>query len=303
MLKIGILGLSSGNGHPYSWSAIFNGYDRKAMADCPFPSIPRYLAERRFPDDAIPGAQVTHVWTQDPAASRDIARACMIPKIVKNPTDMLGHVDAVLLARDDAENHRAFAAPFLRHGLPVYVDKPLAITDADRRALLDLQVREGQVFTCSALRYAAELQISPEEREAIGRIRLVQGVTPKSWERYAVHLIDPVIAQLGLQGEIVWSTVVSRDSIRLLRLEWASGLHASFDAVGDQCVAPISLRFFGEKGFTEKTFKDSFMCFRRALEVFVAGVRAGNSLHDESIDAAVVRVIEAGLERGAGGGA
>ena len=191
MLRIGILGLSDGNGHPYSWSSIFNGYDPKAMADCPFPSIPRYLAERRFPDDAIPGAQVTHVWTQDPAVSHHIARACLIPEIAYEPTDMLGRVDAVLLARDDAENHRAFAAPFLRHGLPIYVDKPLAITDADRRALLDLQVREGQVFTCSALRYAAELQISPEEHQAIGRITLVQGVTPKSWERYAVHLIDP----------------------------------------------------------------------------------------------------------------
>ena len=24
-LKLGIIGLSEGNGHPYSWSAIFNG--------------------------------------------------------------------------------------------------------------------------------------------------------------------------------------------------------------------------------------------------------------------------------------
>ena len=29
-LKLGIIGISNGNGHPYSWSAIFNGYDTTA---------------------------------------------------------------------------------------------------------------------------------------------------------------------------------------------------------------------------------------------------------------------------------
>ena len=48
-LKFGVIGMSEGNGHPYSWSAIFNGYDADAMRDCPFPAIPEYLARRRFP--------------------------------------------------------------------------------------------------------------------------------------------------------------------------------------------------------------------------------------------------------------
>ena len=34
MLRVGILGLSEGNGHPYSWSAIFNGFDK--TKECPF---------------------------------------------------------------------------------------------------------------------------------------------------------------------------------------------------------------------------------------------------------------------------
>ena len=42
-LKIGIIGSSDGNGHPYSWSAIFNGYNKKIMEDCEFPAIPNYL--------------------------------------------------------------------------------------------------------------------------------------------------------------------------------------------------------------------------------------------------------------------
>lgn len=26
-ISLGIIGMTPGNGHPYSWSAIFNGYD------------------------------------------------------------------------------------------------------------------------------------------------------------------------------------------------------------------------------------------------------------------------------------
>ena len=42
MLRLGIIGISEGNGHPYSWSAIFNGYNHEYAQDCPFPVIPDY---------------------------------------------------------------------------------------------------------------------------------------------------------------------------------------------------------------------------------------------------------------------
>jgi hypothetical protein len=43
-VSLGIIGMSEGNGHPYSWSAIFNGYDRNEMErECPYACIPEYL--------------------------------------------------------------------------------------------------------------------------------------------------------------------------------------------------------------------------------------------------------------------
>lgn len=38
-LRVAILGLIEGNYHPYSWSAIINGYDAALMASCPAPVI------------------------------------------------------------------------------------------------------------------------------------------------------------------------------------------------------------------------------------------------------------------------
>ena len=186
-LRLGLIGLSEGNGHPYSWSAIINGYDRVAMAACPFSVIPAYLAERRFPEDQLLGARVTHVWTQDPSMTRDIARATHIAHVVADYREMVGQIDALLLARDDAESHRAHAEPFLRAGVPVYVDKPAALRVADLDALFALARDPAQIFSCSALRYAEELQLSAAEVEMLGPIRLVTGSTPKSWDRYAIE--------------------------------------------------------------------------------------------------------------------
>ena len=60
-LKLGIIGISDGNGHPYSWASIFNGYNSELMEECGFPVIPRYLEKQNFPEDTIQNASVTHI--------------------------------------------------------------------------------------------------------------------------------------------------------------------------------------------------------------------------------------------------
>ena len=42
-IRLAMLGMVDGNGHPYSWSAMFNGYDVNEMAKCPYAGIPDYL--------------------------------------------------------------------------------------------------------------------------------------------------------------------------------------------------------------------------------------------------------------------
>ena len=131
MLKVGLIGLSEGNGHPYSWSAIINGdYNEKEMIDCGYAGIPLYLAAN-CDTLGIEGAKVTHVWTQDRNISEHIAKASLIDNVVDKMEDMIGQVDAVLLARDDPENHVAMAKPFLDANVPLFIDKPLAITTED----------------------------------------------------------------------------------------------------------------------------------------------------------------------------
>lgn len=297
-LRLGLLGLSEGNGHPYSWGAIVNGYDEAAMAACPFPAIPRYLSEHSFPEEAIASARVSHVWTQDGSISRQIAAACRVEHVVGAPEEMLGEVDAVLLARDDAERHAELGGPFLDAGLPIYIDKPLATGVAAARSLFSRQATAGRLFTCSALRYAAELCLDPVARDSIGPVRQVLGSSPKRWSRYAVHVIEPALALIGETGAIRSHAARCSDGAAQLQVEWESGVRAEFATLGS-VEAPIELRVLGEEGERALVFEDAFAAFKAALERFVAIARGEAAPIPEAEVLRVVELIELGMEAGA----
>lgn len=297
-LRLGVLGLSEGNGHPYSWSAIFNGYNPEAMELCGFPVIPRYLEQQQWPGSCIQGAEVVAVWTQDETLSRKVAEAAKIPTVVSNPEDMIGQVDAVLLARDDAENHFELAAPFLKAGLPIYIDKPIALSIADLNKLYELEQYRGQIFTCSAMRYSQELMLTDEDRRDIGEIREIAAFTPKSWNKYAVHIIEPVLNMLPeFDAPVSFSggslNRFSGDTSGSLLVTWRSGVQTAFFATGDG-VSPISIRTVGTKGFKDFIFSDSFPAFKAALEAFVGGVRNQTVASPKSFNASVVQLLERG---------
>lgn len=94
-LKIGILGMTEGNGHPYSWSAMLNGFDPVAMKDCPFPVIPEYLSKQPPHTFGIEGAHITHICCTgyaDRDEAEKIAKASNIPNVVEDPLAMIGQI-------------------------------------------------------------------------------------------------------------------------------------------------------------------------------------------------------------------
>ncbi|WP_412852672.1 Gfo/Idh/MocA family protein [Ectothiorhodospira shaposhnikovii] len=299
-LKLGILGLSDGNGHPYSWSAIFNGYEPEAMEKCGFPVIPRYLEQQRWPEARISSAEVVAVWTQDKALSQKVAKAAKISKVADHPEDMIGEIDAVMLARDDAENHLELATPFLKAGLPIYIDKPISLSVSELNKMYDLEQYPGQIFTCSALRYSHELALSEEDRTKLGTIRQIVAFTPKSWSKYAVHIIEPVLNMLKSTDEPLSfsSGRLNRftgDTAGSLLVGWRSGVLTCFFATGDG-VSPITVRIIGTQGFKDLCFTDSFSAFKRALEAFIEGARNRTVISPKSFNQRVVQLLERGMQ-------
>jgi hypothetical protein len=293
IVRLGVIGLSPGNGHPYSWSAIFNGYDPVAMEGCGFPVIPRYLEQQSFPKDAIAEGKVTHVWAQDKNISSHIAKASLIDNVVDHYTDMIGAVDGVLLARDDAEAHGEFATPFLKAGLPIYIDKPLALSVVDAKHLLDLQQYPGQLFSCSALRYAKEFKLSELELSQLGHLRHIHATVPKDWDKYAVHAIEPLLMLASTRGTVQRVRTWRNRDATTLDVEYSGGLHALVSALGSSH-APLALRVMGDLGWKDLLFNDSYFAFKGALFEFVQGIIHRDVRIDPEFMLEVVNLIESG---------
>ena len=293
LLKLGIIGLSPGNGHPYSWSAVFNGYDPAAMEQCGFPVIPRYLERQVFPRDTVSGAKVTHVWAQEKEQASHIAKATFIETVVDSYTDMIGEVDGVLLARDDAETHYEFAAPFLRAGIPIYIDKPLALSVAEAKQLIALQQYPGQLFSCSALRYAKEFSLSESDLDQLGRLRHIQATVPKDWDKYAVHVIEPLLLLAKDRGSAKRISTWRSGDTTTLCVEYSDGLQILVSTMGSSH-APLALRVMGDRGWKDLFFQDSYFAFKSALFEFVQGIIHRDVRTEPDFMLEVVNLIESG---------
>lgn len=273
ILRLAVLGMMPGNGHPYSWSAIVNGYDSEAMAACPYPAIVRYLNAQPAGSVGIPGAQVTHLWTDDPADAPLVARAARIPWTIDRPEDAIGSVDAVLIATDDGLDHVRRARPFVEAGLPVFVDKPLATSTEDLATFIGWERAGARILSSSGLRYDPELDACLADLPALGGLRWASGVSIKTWERYGIHLLEPLHRLLGPGLESI--RLDSRPGLEVAHAIHRCGAHLTIPVIAEAAGCFGSVTLCGTAG--QRTFRlaDTYTSFRRQLLAFIAFARTG----------------------------
>lgn len=269
-VRVGMMGMSEGNGHPFSFSAIINGYDDKGLAESGWPGIYDYVKRRDPSEFGIGSLQVTHAWTQDEEVTRSLCRACRIPHAVRTREEVLGNVDAVVIARDDHETHLEMARPFLEAGLPVFVDKPLSL---DLRALAFFRpyLESGKLMSCSGMRYARELDEVRASMAEYGRLRLLRGAIVLSWEEYGIHLID---ALFGVTSARPVSVIALDAPHSSMAIALDDGSLLQIDALGE---GPRTFRVdvWGEKHTSTCEIADNFSMFRRMLWHFAAMIHTG----------------------------
>lgn len=269
-LRLAMLGMIEGNGHPYSWSAIINGYDPAAMAQCPYPAIPGYLGRQPLQQVRIEGARVTHVWTDDPADAPKVAAASLIEHVVRNPEEVIGQVDAVIIATDDGSDHARRARPFVEAGLPVFIDKPMATTLPELRQFLHWQRAGAVLLSTSGMRYAPEMQA---DFSALGELRWITSFTCKSWERYGIHALEAVAPLMGPGFRSVRAQSNERGDV--MQITHASGLHLSLGALHDAYGSFGAIHLHGTQGDLALKLRDTYHAFRGQLLAFIELLRSG----------------------------
>ena len=266
MIKLGIIGYNKGNGHPYSYSSIFNGFDEKFMKDCPYPSIPEYLKNHDSDIERLNSAQVTHIWTQDREISTHIAQASKINNIVNNFEDMIPEVDAIIIARDDYESHFEIAKFFLDRGVFVFVDKPLTL-DLKELSFLERYLENGQLMSCSGFKYCAELDnVRYFYARNSQKIKLINSVVINDWEKYGIHMIDAVLSFTTSLPVSVKAVKLKKTSIYLIQMD--DGSLFTLSTVGSS-KQTFFIQVIDENVRFDVNIHDNFRAFKRTLSHFV----------------------------------
>jgi len=287
--SFGIIGVSEGNGHPFSYGSIINGYSPAGLAESGWPGIYEYVRRRHASEFGLHGWTITHAWTQDPETTNRLCAACRIPNGVSDYREFLGKVDAVIIARDDYETHFEMAWPFLQAGLPVFVDKPLSLQVSELHAFKPY-LEKGQLMSCAGMRYSRELDEPRADLAAYGRLKLIRGAIVLSWEKYGVHLLEAILA----------ITPAHPVSVRMLPAEHASavvrldeGVLIEIDALGE-CPRTFHLELFGTQRTGTFDITDNFSMFRRMLWQFAESIRTGQPAIPADRTLEIMRVLIAG---------
>lgn len=301
-IRLAMLGMVDGNGHPLSWSAIVNGrFDASVMIESGYPVIAEYLSAQPAESLGIPGVRVTHVWCDDPKDAERVARASFVPHIVARPEDVIGHVDAVVIPTDKGWEHATRCRPFVEAGLPIFVDKPLADNEIDLRQFAAWDRSGHAILSTSALRYCREIRALGPRLGELGHLRLITSTTPKSWERYGIHAIEAIYPFLPPGG---WEWVANTGSpeANIVHAHHADGVDVVIAAIDDLYAAMGHVSLYGTAGVLSAKLADRFAAFKDQLEAFVRFLRTGERPFPFAETLELMKLVIAGIRSREQGG-
>jgi predicted dehydrogenase len=151
-------------------------------------------------------------------------------KITSSIAETAEASDAILLTAVDGRKHLELFKQLLPFKIPVFIDKPLALSVKEAEELFALAEEHNvPVMSSSSLRYADSFRVVIEnQKDEISAI-YVHGPLPMQplmpgyfW--YGIHMIEMVIAAMGPGAKNV--TVKTSNEHETVIVEWEDGRHA-----------------------------------------------------------------------------
>ena len=273
-IKLAMLGMTEGNGHPYSWSIIINGrYNPEALAKCPYAAIIDYISKQPKKTLGIQDVEVSHVWTDDPEDAKLVAKVAEIENIVEDPKEVIDHVDAVLVATDIGSEHVERCRPFVEANVPIFVDKPLCDNFSDLK-IFQKWIEEGKpIISSSAMRYCKEFEPYHQSTYELGDLRYINVTMAKSWEKYGIHALETLYPIVG-PGFTSIQNLGDKDR-NIVHLHHSKGIDINIANVYDMLGGFGLLSLAGTKSGIQIKSTDTFYAFKKQLESYVHYLRTG----------------------------
>jgi len=178
-IRIGIIGAE--NSHTIGYGQLFN-------------------IEKKFP-----GVEVLYVWGETEEFAKTAMRKGNIPEMVQDPNTMLGKIDALIVDHRHAKYHLQAAEPFVKAGIPTFIDKPFCYRVAEGKEFLAMARRLKTPVTS----YSSEAQTNAtydirEQVASIGDFSSIVRYGPAEFDSiyggiffYGIHTIQPLLMIFG----------------------------------------------------------------------------------------------------------
>ena len=189
------------------------------------------------------------------------------------PTDVIGHVDAVVIATDIGHEHVNRARPFIEAGLPVFIDKPLTDNAPDLKIFQDWVAAGKAIMSSSSMRYTKEFMPYRISTRELGDLRFASITTPKSWETYGIHALEGIYPLFG-PGFISARNTGTIDR-NIVHLKHRCGADIIVVASSDMYGSFGCLQLCGTAGKVQLTSSDTFFAFKTQLEALIGYLRTG----------------------------
>jgi predicted dehydrogenase len=277
---------SSGSHHGTAFATIFNGWDENhaAQFEGTFVKSPTRL----------PGARVVKIWDPLPAAAQALAAACSIPEVCPSPAACCQDVDAVILIDDGSGRQWEFAQVPLQQGLPVFCDKPLAMTAAEAQKVARWSQDSGaKLMSASSLRFVPDIVRLRSELESLGDIKLAIATGPGQLVYYGIHALSMVYAVLG--GGVRSVLNVGGPGRNCLKLSYHDRDLETLLLVTETNQFPMGyqLQLFGERGSRTVT-PDLTDLYVHLLQAFLNYLQTGNPPYPLAEEVELIATLEAG---------
>ncbi len=204
-------------------------------------------------DKLIKGMAVTHIWGETPELARSTAEAGKVPNIVKDPSEMLGQVDCVMVDHRDGKYHIPAIKAFAKAGLPIFVDKPMSTSLAEAKSFVKFcQRNDVPLCTLSAMPHQDSFKQIKKEMAKLGKIRSIHTDGPGEFRSpyggiwfYGIHQVDLMVEMAGFKARTVQMSTNGNDSMAMVNFEGDLTATMNFIAAGTRT---FSVTIIGDAG-------------------------------------------------------
>ena len=163
-------------------------------------------------DEKLEDIQVMGVYSCFEGAAERLNELYGVP-VMENYDSLVGQLDGLIITARHGANHYKYAKPYLGDGIPMFIDKPITVSEEDAREFMG-KLKENQIRVSggSSVKHADDiaalkaLVASGEKGKVIGgfvRMPLDIGSEHGGFFFYAQHLVQSVCEIFGYYPKAV----------------------------------------------------------------------------------------------------